>query len=360
MMKATSTAILLGAFALCSSATAQRLIAVDTAPGSATVYELDATTGSRTLLGSMSPAAAIPAALAYDYLGGKMYMSGNGTDSVYEVDLTNWQTRLIGAYGSSAIVMAGLEWDSSTGTLYGVSGHNGGFYSIDLTTGAATLIGLSGLGSSTNGYNLGYDLVHDAMLMTSATTDSLYSIDRSSGAATLIGPMTGITNAGSMAFHLGTATMYVLDNLQDMLFTVDVATGLPTQVGTVGAGNMIGLTFVPGAGRLSRQAHACGSTTITPSGSPAPGGTVTMTLGGITGLPFVGFGLTGVTQTFCGCTIGHDWLAVAGGSVAAFAIPPATSMIGLSIYVQGADFLGTGGCANPQFAVTDTITISIG
>lgn len=359
-MQTTSNVLLLLAFALGAPAAAQRLIAVDTVSGSATVYELDPATGARTLLGSMSPAAAIPAALAYDYIGGRMFMSGNGTDSVYEVDLTNWQTRLIGAYGNAAVVMSGLEWDSSTGTLYGVSGHNGGFYSIDSTTGAATLVGLSGLGSATNGYNLCYDLLHDTMLMVSATTDSLYSIDRTSGTATLIGPMTGITNAGSMAFDLGTATMYVLDNLQDRLYMVDVSTGQATVVGPVATSNMIGLAYVPGAGRLSRQAHACGPTTITPSGSPTPGGTVTSTLGGITGLPFVGFGLTGVTQTFCGCTIGHDWLAVVGGSVAAFAIPQVTSMIGLQIYVQGADFLGTGGCANPQFAVTDTVTISIG
>lgn len=348
-------------FLLPAVAHAQRLIAVDSFPGSATVYQLDPATGARTALGSITPSTIVPAGFAYDPVTGRLFMTGTGTDSVYVVDLTNWKPALIGPYGNSAIVMHGLEWDNSTGTLYGMSAHDSGLYSIDTTSGAATLIGVTGLAASSSvGLNLCYDLAHDVMYMTSLGTDSLYTIDRSTGLATLVGPMTGTTNISGLAFDLTTMTMYAVDNLQDNLYTLDVTTGAATLVGSVGSSNMLGLVHIDGAGRLSRAVHGCGPTTITPTGHPAPGHTITTALGGTTGLPFIGFGLLGATTPYCGCVLGHDWLALTGGAAAQLTIPMAQAFLGLHIFVQGADVLGTGGCQSPQFTLTDTIEITIG
>lgn len=352
---------LLVASTVATPARAQRLIAVDSQPGSANVWELDAATGARTLLGPMSPAAAIPAGLAYDMAAGKLYMSGTGTDSLYVVDVTDWQASLVGPFGSSAIIMHGLEWDSSTGTLYGMSAHNSGLYTIDTTTGAATLVGVSGLPASTSvGLNLGYDIVNNVMFMTSLGTDSLYTIDRTTGLATLVGPMTGTTNVSALAFHLAGLAMYAVDNLQDQLYRLDLATGTPTLVGPVGLGNMIGLVSIDGAGRLARQSHACGPTKITPLGHPNLGGTVSFTLGGITGFPFVGFGFANLAVPFCGCTVGHDWIVANGGASTSIVIPTSPAFIGFQLRAQGLDFLGTGGCPDPMLTLSDTITLTIG
>lgn len=341
--------------------TAQRLLAVDTAPGLATVYELSPVNGARTALGTISGAATIPAEFAYDFVAGKLYATDNGTDSLFTIDLTNWSATLVGPFGNTALTMHGLEWDSIHSTLYGMSSHDAGLYQIDTNTGAATLIGLSGLtGGATSVGSLAHDPLRDIMYMTNAATDSLYTIDRSTGVATLIAPMTGTTNAAAVTFDFTTNTLYVLDNLLDTLYTVDVNTGAPTVVGSVGASNMIGLAFVPGAGRLARTAHGCGPTTITPWGTAAPGGTVSMQLGATVGLPLVGLGLRSTNLPYCTCTIGHEWAKALVGSTLQVTIPGNAALVGLQVHFQGIDLLGNGGCASPQFTATDTITVTIG
>lgn len=341
--------------------TAQRLISVHSQQGVADVYELDPNTAARTLIGSMSPTAAVPAALAYDQNTGRLFMSGASTDSLYVVDVTNWQGHLVGSYGNAAVLMHGMEWDSSTNTLYAMSSHNAGLYTVDTTTGLATLVGTSGLPAALSyGFNLCYDLMHDVMFLTSTSTDSLYTIDRTTGLATLVGPMTGTTNISSLAYRVSTLTMYGIDNLQDVLYRIDTTTGAATAIGSVGSTNMIGLVWLEGAGRLAREAHACGPTTITPMGEPSPGFTTTFTLGGTTGFPLIGFGFQNLPQVYCGCTIGHEWLGVAAGTSAAITLPGGPAFIGLTIRVQGADLFGSGGCASPQFTVSDTIRLTIG
>ncbi|MCA8977870.1 MAG: hypothetical protein KDC98_24300, partial [Planctomycetes bacterium] len=343
------------------AATAQRLIAIDATPAGATAYELDRATATPTALGPASPAAAVPGDLAYDYVTGRLFMSGAATDSLYLVDVTNWQATLIGPYGNAAILMHGIEWDSSTGTLYGMSTHDSGLYTIDTTTGAATLVGVTGLAAATSwGLSLGYDLVNDVMYLTSTNTDSLYTIDRTTGLATLVGPMNGVYSIASLAYDYGSLQMYAIDNIYDQLFTVDLGTGTTTLTGSVGTSNMLSLVYLPEAGRMSRLPHACGPTTITPTGAPTPGHTVDFALGGVVGLPFVGFGLSGTTQTFCTCTLGHSWQAAAPGATVSFVIPPGTWIVGVSVFAQGADLLGNGGCASPQFTLTDTIRVTIG
>ena len=360
-MKTTSIVTLTSAVALSLPAVAQRLIAVDSAPGAITVYEIDQNTAARTALGSLTPAAAVAAGLAYDALGGRLFLSGAGTDSLYLVDVTNWQAQLIGAYGSSAINMQGLEWDGSVGVLYGMSTHNSGLYTIDTATGVATLVGVTGLTPSLSvGLNLCHDALNDILYLTSIGTDSLYTIDRATGAATLVGPMTGTTNVNALAFRPAPAAAFGIDNLQDQLYRIDLQTGAPTPVGSVGTSNMIGLAYIDGAGRLSRQAHACGPTTITPIGNPGLGGSVTFTVGAVTGFPFVGFGFTPLAVPFCGCTVGHEWAVAATGPAVTLSIPAVPALVGSQVHAQGLDLFGTGGCADPLLTVTDTITLTIG
>ena len=343
-----------GLLALASSASAQRLIAVDS---SRALYQMDMTTGARTQIGTVSANASTTAGLADDAATGTMYLTSTGNDSLFTLDITTGTATLVGAYGNPLFVMHGLEFDSSTGTLYGVSQHDNGLYIIDKTTGAATLVGTSGLGSFSN---LVHNSITNVMYSTNSGTDSFYTMDRATGAATLIGPLTGPTNPNGLAFDSNTGVIYLVCNNTDTLYTVDPATGAATAVGAYGSSNLLGLTYIPGGGSIVRTPHACGPTTITSTGSPTLGGTVTTTLGGVTGVPFIGLGLAIAPLPFCTCTVGHEWSVALFGNGNVLNIPNDPGLVGLAIGIQGADFLGVGGCASPQLTFTDTMVVTIG
>jgi DNA-binding beta-propeller fold protein YncE len=337
-------------------AAAQRMFALD---ANRSVYELDLTTAVRTLVGTVSGNAGVAAGFTYDRVTGKLWLTSSGNDSVYLVDLTNWSASLVGNYGLGTVVaMHGIEWDSSTNTLWAMSQHNGGLYTVDQATGSATLLGLSG----TIGFqNLAHAALTDTMFMTASGTDSLYTIDRATGAATLIGAMgAGAANVNGLAFDSDNQTLYATDNLTDNLYSIDTTTGAATAIGATAGTNLVGLVFVPGGGRLSRVEHGCGAATIRVTGHPAIGATIETVLDNCTGLPFVGYGIITVTFPFCGCTIGHEWAQASFGATASIVLPPNPGLIGAQLFIQGTDFLGTGGCIDPLLALTDTITVTIG
>lgn len=340
--------------ALSSFATAQRLIAVDS---SRALYQIDMTTGQRTSIGTVSSNAGTTGGLAYNATTGTLYCTSTSLDSLFTIDIVTGAATLVGAYGNSALVMHGLEYDSSTDTLYGVSSHDNGLYTIDKTTGVATLVGTSGLSSFSN---LVYDSTANVMYSTNSGTDSFYVMDRTTGAATLIGALVGPTNPNGLAYNSDTDTVYLVCNNTDTLYTIDRTTGATTAVGAYGSSNLLGLAYIPGAGRLIRNVHGCGTATITSTGSPNLGGTVTTNLGGITGVPFLGLGLIVAPTPFCTCTVGHDWAVVLFGTSNVFTLPTDPSFVGLSIGIQGADLGGVGGCAAPQVAFTDTMVVTIG
>ena len=346
------TTLFLTALLLAAPAFAQRMICCDS---SRNVFEVDLATGTKTQIGQMSSNASTSAGYAYDLFAGKLYLTSTGNDSLYVVDMTSWEAKLIGAFGvGSQVVMHGLEWDLSTSTLY-AAGHAGEFYTVDTTTGQATLVGSTGL---TSFQNLGYDPTTDTMYLSNSGSDSLYIVDRNTAAVTLLGPLTGPTNPNSLAYDIDTLTMYLADNSTDTLYTLDLATGAATVVGAMGSGNVLGLAYIPGTGRLTRAAHGCGPTTIFVTGNPNVGGVVEFEIGNVTGFPLVGYGISQLGIPFCGCTVGHEWALALFGQTSSFSIP--ATAFGIDLYVQGMDFLGTGGCANPQLTLTDTITVSIG
>lgn len=341
--------------ALSSVGSAQFLVTIDS---SRAISTIDPATGAKTVFATATSNASTTAGLAYDSSTRTMYLTSTGNDSLYTLDLATGTATLIGAYGNSSLVMHGLELDTSTGRLYGVSSHDNGLYAIDRNTGAATLIGTSGLTSFTN---LGYDSIANVMYATNSGTDSFYRMDLATGAVTLIGPLTGPTNPNGLAFDSDTATMYLVDNSTDSLYTIDQTTGAATLVGTNGSGNLLGLAYLARReGGFSRLAHGCGPTTISTIGLPRISHTFTVSLGATTGTPFVGLGINLWGLPYCGCTIGHDWfLSFATGSLPV-AVPNLNSLRGVTLGLQGLDFLGSGGCASPQLTLTDTIVMTIG
>lgn len=105
---------------------------------------------------------------------------------------------------------------------------------------------------------------------------------------------------------------------------------------------------------------ACGPTSIGFTGTPTLGGSVTANLGNIVGSPFVGLGFTNPGILFCSCNFGTDWSNVFFGSSFTLNVPANPVHLNTQIYIQGVDFFGTGGCANPQLSLSDAYLITIG
>lgn len=338
---------------------AQRLIGIDSARG---VWQIDTATGARTSLGVSTANAGVTGGLAYDAATGRLWCTSTSQHELFTLDVTNWAATAVGPFGPSMPFMHGIEWDPSTQTLYGhgSSAVTGGLYTLDPATGAATFVGASGLTAGVGFPNLGSDPTQNVLWMTHATTDSLYSVDRATGTPTLVGPLLGPTGPTALAFDTDDQKLYLTCNLTNSLYTIDTATGQTTFVGAMGQGNMLGLAYIPGAGRLTRAAHACGPTTIRVTGHPAIGATIATELGDVVGIPLIGYGITTAGLPFCGCTIGHEWAATVIGSSSSFTIPPNPGLVGVQLSLQGADIAGIGGCQDPPLTLTDTITVTIG
>ncbi len=140
----------------------------------------------------------------------------------------------------------------------------------------------------------------------------------------------------------------------------------------LGAGNAAfpgtNLLLVPhGSGSFTPVPTGCGAVTLTPGGSPSLGGTVTMTLGGVTGIPLMWIGAPIAPAPLCPpapCALGASLtvLLPVGGFAAGIPCDPA--IIGAVLAVQGADVLGAGGCGvvpfGIPFSVSSTVLVTIG
>lgn len=217
-----------------------RLLAIDS---NRSFYEIEMTTGAKTLIGTLSSTVGTTAGLAYDMTDGIMYLSSSGNDELYTLNPTIIANTLIGGYGDTSVVMHGLEYVGLSEKLYGMSSSNGGLYEINKTTGVATLIGLTGLSSFCN---LGWDSTNNVMYLTNSGTDSLYTINLTTAVVTLVGALNGPTNPNGLAFDHVLNQMFLVDNSTDTLYTLNLSTGAANAIGSTGTGNLLGLVFVEG------------------------------------------------------------------------------------------------------------------
>jgi hypothetical protein len=201
--------------------------------------ELDITTGKVTLLNN---AGVLYEGLAFgpsNVLYGIMAPSVSSPASLYTVNTTTGTPTLVGSTGVALTTLTSL----SNGALYGV-GLNDNLYSINSSTGAATLIGANGLANlssidfenslASDGTNLYYTLG------TSGGTDILYKLNLTTGAATEIGS-TGTTGiAGSVfagpTFATGQLYGFLTNGNVD---TINTTTGQATHSGTENAPSAI-------------------------------------------------------------------------------------------------------------------------
>jgi hypothetical protein len=125
-----------------------------------------------------------------------------------------------------------------------------------------------------------------------------------------------------------------------------------------------GRTGLPPASYFNNALPGCGSLVLTASGVPELYGTVTLSLSGVQGVPYLGIGLSVPPITLCsGCQLGIDLSTALILQTSTFTttIPCEPALIGLSLGVQGLEIGGPGGCVGggPAFSLSNEIIVTI-
>lgn len=191
-----------------------------------------AQTGSSSLApdeGQASPAilAPGPGGIADGFGASLMWVVENQSEQVFVVDVASLSATLVGPSGIS-VNFGGLGYDPATAILYAWSTDAGGsLYTVDQTVGTFGLVGSDPLfGADT------FDIrPTDSLAIAWSVLGELHDIDLGSGAATF---RVATTGSGIASAFGPDGTYYNLDRGDDILYTVDVDTGVRTPVGPLG------------------------------------------------------------------------------------------------------------------------------
>ncbi len=239
------------------------------ATGGGGLYTLDPFTGASTRLFDFPGLDLNSGGLAYDAASDSFYATGaafasSGITSLFNINRSTGAVTVIGQLPATIVLSAGgLAIHPLTGVMY-ATGRNGfqstGLFTIDKTSGAATLIGQAGpncCASGTFGFGMnGLGFASDGTLFANGFSSSpaglsqLFTIDLATGAATAIGSH-GVT-LGRQLGYSGLAfradgTLLSLGSVTASaqgLYAIDPTTGVATLLGpTPGFGVDGGLTF---------------------------------------------------------------------------------------------------------------------
>ena len=217
---------------------------VDEATGAATIITADDSTynfgGGATEI-EINPATGVGYAQNPDG-----NFSGNIFDGVTGASL--------GASNPTADSFQGLEYVGGTLFATGFGGSSTILYTLDPVTGQETVVADTGLTNPLNG--LAYDVDAGIMYASSGRTQELFTIDLGTGVPTLVGSM-GVT-VGSIEFG-ASGLLYGGGGQQQRgnIYTIDPLTGSSTLVGATGLGTVVtGLTLLPAPSSLALLALA--------------------------------------------------------------------------------------------------------
>ncbi len=168
----------------------------------------------------------------------------------------------------------GLQ-DAYAGTIYGVTRTDGVLITFNPITFTTTTVGPLGLIAITSS-GLAYDPNSNILyFIDPGFSGSLYSVDRGTGQTTLIGVGGTLFGIEGLAFDPNTNILYGADTRNDVLVTIDTATGISTVIGPFGTPKMTGLAFDTFASRLlgidtfNQQIYEINPTTGVPTALPA-------------------------------------------------------------------------------------------
>jgi hypothetical protein len=243
------------------------------ASNSNSLYTLDKTNGSATLVGSMLTAASGRAVIDMTAVGSTLY--GLVQQQVGNVVQTNLamidantaavadlpQISGIVTNSGPARRIDAIAYDATSGRMYGVNnGPDRSLYTIDLTTGAATFVGTLPSVSNQNiqyrslGFGAGGELFAALITAGSNSASQLVRLDTTSAAQTLLGASLSDTIADlaydaddGVFYGGGTRTDATTGDLVSTLLTINTLTGTAIEVSSGFAGGWNGLAVVPAA-----------------------------------------------------------------------------------------------------------------
>ena len=151
------------------------------------------------------------------------------TDQLYTLDLATGDASPVGSGAVGFGKIEGLSIQPGTGVLYGLDTEAGVLITINTATGIGTLVGSLG----TDMRDAGLAFADDGSLYAAADLgddDGFYSVNPESGVATFIADED--SDAHALAFFGG--VMYGILDSDDNLNTINVTTGVGTQIGLLG------------------------------------------------------------------------------------------------------------------------------
>ena len=171
-------------------------------------------------------------------LYGTAYVGSATEATLYTIDSTTGTETLVGLTGYNQV--SGIDFDPITGTLYGVGYRttDSGIFeliTLDITTGVGTAVG--GTGVATPFQDISFR--SDGTLF-GYSSGNLYTIDLMSGAAALVGS-TGLSGGGGHAtafdpsdtlFHINVADIYTLNQTNGTATDTNVNVDYPIDLGT--------------------------------------------------------------------------------------------------------------------------------
>ena len=171
-------------------------------------YKIDTATGSSTILGTNPPIGGhLWMGLAYDKDEGIMYgLSSKGTNpgtsSIYTIDESDGSYTLIGTQGvASAMVCIAID---DSGQMYGLNvGSNATIYLVDKTNGSVTELGPIGQPASGFGHAMDFDYTTNTMYLATfesgAAKNTLRIVDLTDGSTTEVGDVGGLSGILAVA-----------------------------------------------------------------------------------------------------------------------------------------------------------------
>ena len=207
--------------------------------GTQQLFTLSPAHASPSLVGGFG-VSGVMAGLAYDAENDILFGSTSSTSNLYSINRSTGTATLIGPIGVP--LMHALAFDNSTGILYGAYGGTSSLYRINPLTGAATLIGDAGFPFSGLAFEPVTNILYGTTYAPGVT--KLLRIDVATGQATQIGTVA----LNGVSFEPETGVLYGISNgslgLRKGLYTVDIATGVPSLVGSLSLENPLDLQFV--------------------------------------------------------------------------------------------------------------------
>ncbi len=227
--------------------------AMDVYPGENLVFIPDTSVpGTWEVVGSISGLSFF----AGDFVGGDfstIYAANYDNNGLYAVDATDGTATLIGTMTPPGGTINGLS-GTPDGTMYGIAGDCTSSYlvTVDVTSGAVTTIGsLPGVAC---GIDLAYDTEDDMIYVVDIITDSLYRVDPNTAAATLVGALGVNANyAQGMDFEEESGILYWAfygGGYNGELRIIDTTTGASTSVGAFPGGAEIDCLAFPTGGPI--------------------------------------------------------------------------------------------------------------